>query len=40
MISNAGEGLKLLGLKRVSKPVSISDLLNGASDQPESDTSQ
>ena len=34
------EDLKTLGLKRVSKQVSISDLLNGDTEQPQGETRQ
>jgi hypothetical protein len=40
LIAQRRESLKLLGLKRVSKQVSITDLLNGSTEQPESDTRQ
>ena len=37
LVGQRRENLKLLGLKRVSKPVSLSDLLNGGTDQPETE---
>jgi hypothetical protein len=40
LIAQRRESLKLLGLKRVSKQVTMSDLLSGNSEQPEADTRQ
>ena len=40
LIAQRRESLKLLGLKRVSKQVTITDLLNANTEQPESETRQ
>ena len=38
LVAQRRETLKLLGLKRVSKQITISDLLNGDTEQPQADT--
>ena len=40
LIAQRRESLKLLGLKRVSKQVTITDLLNGDTEQPQGETRQ
>ena len=40
LIAQRRESLKLLGLKRVSKQLTVSDLLNGDTEQPQADTRQ